>query len=281
MEPEAPRDLRALLARAGGRPPLLLLAGEARPAELESFARDLLAEPPPPPPPPPPPEELVEESPEAPGWRQRQRRARVRGGGGWLPPWRGCALLLALFRAASLEPPGWARERRRLREILRDLRARLPSAPPPAVVGVVLLLPPPPEEEEEASSEEEEEAARLQLEALLREVFRRGGRRPPSAGLPDTLQAVTYRPGEAQAAREAACRALRAALKLRADGAEIPRRKLPAAFSWCLPWGGRNEDLHPAAKLNEDALQDLEGAIALTNIAANGKCEEASEGLDT
>ncbi|XP_039225874.1 uncharacterized protein C2orf72 homolog [Crotalus tigris] len=268
MDPEAPRELRALLARAGGRQPLLL-AGEARPAELETFARDLLAEAPPPPEPP--------ESPEAPGWQQR--RARVRGGGDGLPSWRGCALLLALFRAASLEPPRWARERRRLREILRDLRAQLPSAPPPAVVGVVLLLPPAAEEAAEGVSEEEEEAARLQLEALLRRVFREGRRRLQPAGLPDTLQAVTYRPGDAQAAREAACRALRAALKLRADGSESPRPKLPAAFSWCLPWGRRNEDLHTCAKLHEDALQDLEGAIALTNIAPNGKCEEASEGL--
>ncbi|XP_060541196.1 uncharacterized protein C2orf72-like [Pantherophis guttatus] len=251
MEPEAPRDLRALLERAGGREPLRL-AGEARPAELETFARDLFAEP--------PPEEEPEAAAAAAAVAAKRRRARVRSGAG-RPPWRGCALLFALFRAASLEQP---REKRRLREILRDLRAQLPAAPPPAVVGVVLLRQPPPRQPE---------AARLQLEGLLRTVFRH-------PGLPETLQAVAYRPGDGREAREAACRALRAALKLRADGAEPPKQKLPAFLS-CIPWGRRSEDFHTDAKLNEDAVQDLEGAMALTNITPNGKCEEASEALDT
>ncbi|XP_058044066.1 uncharacterized protein C2orf72 homolog isoform X2 [Ahaetulla prasina] len=195
-----PGDLRALLERAGGREPLRL-AGEARPAELETFARDLFAEP--------PPEEEEEEEAAAVAAGQRRRRLRragLRGAG--RAPWRGCALLFALFRAASLEQP---REKRRLREILRDLRAQLPSAPPPAVVGVVLLL--------QRPAEEAAEAARLQLEGLLRSVFRQ--RRRPDPGLPDTLQAVAYWPGDGRPAREAACRALRAALKLRAGKGEF------------------------------------------------------------
>ncbi|XP_026547096.1 uncharacterized protein C2orf72-like [Notechis scutatus] len=267
MEPEALRDLRALLERAGGREPLRL-AGEVRPAELQTFARDLFAEPP-------PPEEEEEEGETeavAAGRRRRRlRRARVRSGCG-RHPLRGCALLFALFLPASLEQP---REMRRLREILRDLRAQLPAAaPPPAVVGVVLLLQPP-------KNPEAPEAARLQLEGLLRRVFSsRRRRRSRDPGLPDTLQAVAYRPGDGREAREAACRALRAALKLRADGAELPKPKLPALLS-CIPWGRRSEDFQTDAKLNEDAIQDLEGAMALTNIAPNGKCEEASEMLDT
>ncbi|XP_032080888.1 uncharacterized protein C2orf72 homolog isoform X2 [Thamnophis elegans] len=257
MEPEPLRDLRALLAWAGGRQPLRL-AGEARPAELETFARDLFAEPP-------PPEDQSQEA--AAAGRRGTRRARVRSGAG-RAPWRGCALLFALLRAASLEQP---REKRRLREILRDLRAQLPDAPTPAVVGVVLLRAEPEPEEAAAAAE----AARLQLEGLLRGVFRQRRRKEP--GLPDTVQAVAYRPGDGGAAREAACRALRAALKLRADGAgDPPRQKLPAFLS-CIPWGRRNEDFH----MDEDAIQDLEGAMALTNIAPNGKCEEASEALDT
>ncbi|XP_026577460.1 uncharacterized protein C2orf72 homolog [Pseudonaja textilis] len=270
MEPEALRDLRALLERAGGREPLRL-AGEVRPAELQTFARDLFAEPPPPPPLEEPEKEEGETEAVATGRTGKRRRARMRSGGG-RHPLRGCALLFALFLPASLEQP---REMRRLREILRDLRAQLPAAaPPPAVVGVVLLLQPP-------ENPEAPEAARLQLEGLLRRVFssRRRRSRSRDPGLPDTLQAVAYRPGDGRAAREAACRALRAALKLRADGAELPKPKLPALLS-CIPWGRRSEDFQTDAKLNEDAIQDLEGAMALTNIAPNGKCEEASETLN-
>ncbi|KAG8136334.1 hypothetical protein E2320_009297, partial [Naja naja] len=230
MEPEALRDLRALLERAGGRQPLRL-AGEARPAELQTFARDLFAEP--------PPEEEEEEGETeteavAAG---RRRRARVRSGCGGRHPWRGCALLFALFRPASLEQP---REMRRLREILRDLRAQLPAAPPPAVVGVVLLLQPP-------QNPEASEAARLQLEELLRRVFsspRRRRRRRRDAGLPDTLQAVAYRPGDGRAAREAACRALRAALKLRAE-ARKDAGLFP--FSILVSWGTKKAFAHQGA----------------------------------
>ncbi|KAM6443960.1 uncharacterized protein C2orf72 homolog [Liasis olivaceus] len=265
MEPEALRDFQGLVERAGGRQHLLLV-GEARAGELEAFARDLFAEP-------------AKDEPPADQLQEAvapARRARVRGGG---RPWRGCPLLFALFRASSLGQPRWPRERRRLREILRDVRSQLPSGPPAAVVGVVVLpAAPAPASASERGGEEE---ARLRLEALLRRVFRE--RRHPRPGLPDTLQAAAYRPGDPQAAaaaREAASRALRAALKLRADGAESSKQKLPA-FLWCVPWGRREEHFHTDANLNEDALQDLEEAIALTSIAPNGNCEEASGGLDT
>ncbi|XP_063162353.1 uncharacterized protein C2orf72 homolog [Candoia aspera] len=272
MEPEALRAFRALVERVGGRQHLLLV-GEARAGELETFARDLFAEPAKDEPPaaPPQPQPQPQEEPAAPA----ARRARVRGGG---RPWRGCPLLFALFRAGSLGQP---RECRRLREILRDVRSQLPVGPLAAVVGVVLLPPPASPSERGGGGGAEAaaaEAARLRLEALLRRVFRE--RRHPRPGLPDTLQAVAYRPGDAQtaaAAREAACRALRAALKLRA---ESQKQKLPA-FLWCIPWGRRDEHFHTDAKSNEDALQDIEEAIALTNIAPNGNCEEASGGLDS
>ncbi|XP_070610360.1 uncharacterized protein C2orf72 homolog [Erythrolamprus reginae] len=248
MEPEA---LRALLERAGGQEPLRL-AGEARAGELATFARDLLAD-----------EEEARPAEEAaaagaPGQRRLQARLRV---GRRRAAWRDCALLFAVFRAASLEQP---REQRRLREILRDLRAQLPDAPTPAVVGVVLLQHPP--------RQPQAEAARLQLETLLRRVFR--------PGLPDTLQAVAYRPGDGRAAREAACQALRAALKLRADGAAPPKQKLPA-FLPCIPWGRRSQDSHRDPKFSQDTLQGLEGAMALANIAPNGNCGEASDATDT
>ncbi|CAI5776095.1 Hypothetical predicted protein [Podarcis lilfordi] len=110
-----------------------------------------------------------------------------------------------------------------------------------------------------------------------RKVFRR--RRPAEL---DTLQAAPYSPGAGQGAAEAraaACRALRAALKLRADGAEAKKQRIPA-FLQCIPWARRSRrkegrsDAAPSSS-SEDALQDPEEGVSLTNMEPNGNCEEA------
>ncbi|XP_072852438.2 uncharacterized protein C2orf72 homolog isoform X1 [Pogona vitticeps] len=276
------REFQGLVDRAGGRERLLLV-GEVREGEraaaapralLETFARDLFGDPPPAA----GKEEEAEEAP-AEGVPGGRRVHRVRGGGGggvragagWAPP--GCPLLFVLVRAASLP------ERRRLREILRDVRGQL-GAPRPAVVGVAVL----PGEEEDRDGE----AARAQLEALLRRVF--GARRPS-----ETLQAATYRPlgggdgdhprsepgppaAAAEEVRQAACRALRAALQLRADEVATEKQRLPF-FLQCLPWvRPRQQSDGPldtaADELREDTLQDADEGMALTNLTPNGKCEE-------
>ncbi|XP_061493535.1 uncharacterized protein C2orf72 homolog isoform X3 [Rhineura floridana] len=292
MEPEALRLFQSLVERAGGRQRLLLV-GEAREGEappralLETFARDLFAEP-----------ELGRER------EQEQpvaRRVRVCVGGGCRVgsgsgrPWLACPLLFVLFWASSLVQPRWRRERLRLREILRDVRSHLssgrrfrgPAAPAPvtwpAVVGVVVM--PPPGEPLPACHAAEPAAqaeadARLQLEALLAQVFRE--RRPAAQ---ETLQAAAYSPGGAPGANEvrvAACRALKAALKLRADGAEAKEQR-PPAFLQCLPWGRRSRRKNghlgtDANNLNEDGLQDPEEGVALTNVAPNGNCQETCGG---
>ncbi|KAF7236971.1 hypothetical protein EYD10_16312, partial [Varanus komodoensis] len=115
----------------------------------------------------------------------------------------------------------------------------------------------------------------LRLEALLRRVFR--ARRP---GHLDTLQAAIYRPGGAGGAAEvrgAACRALRAALKLRADEAETKKKRLPG-FLRCLWWGRRRQRkgrLGAAAKKHQEGvLRELNEGVALTNVTPNGNCED-------
>ncbi|XP_028587763.2 uncharacterized protein C2orf72 homolog [Podarcis muralis] len=259
------REFQALVDRAGGRARLLLV-GEAREGEpapralLETFARDLFAEPEP------EPRKEPEAQPDPPAGGAR--KVRVRLGGRGSAARSSCALLFVLFRQASLAPlppPRARRERLRLREILRDVRGRLPSAARPGVVGVVVL------------GGGEAEGARLQLDALLRQVFRR--RRPAEQ---DTLQAASYSPGAGQGAAEAraaACRALRAALKLRADGAEAKKQRIPA-FLQCIPWARRSRrkegrsDAAPSSS-SEDALQDPEEGVSLTNMEPNGNCEEA------
>ncbi|XP_034989711.1 uncharacterized protein C2orf72 homolog [Zootoca vivipara] len=276
------REFQALVDRAGGRGRLLLV-GEAREGDpapralLETFARDLFAEP----------EPRKEQEAEAAARAQPDpdppggaRRVRVRVGGRGsaarsCPP---CALLFVLFREASLAPlppPHARRERLRLREILCDVRSQLPSAALPGVVGVVVLG--------SGGPPGEGEGARLQLDALLRQVFRR--RRPAEH---DTLQAAPYSPGAGQGAAEAraaACRALRAALKLRAEGAEAKKQRIPA-FLQCIPWArrSRRKEGHPDAapsNFSEDALQDPEEGVSLTNMEPNGNCEEACGAVAT
>uniref|UniRef100_A0A8V0YYR4 C2orf72-like C-terminal domain-containing protein n=1 Tax=Gallus gallus TaxID=9031 RepID=A0A8V0YYR4_CHICK len=173
MEAAELRELRALVERAGGRRAVLLVAevvadGAPAAATLASFARELLGDEA-------PPGQGVE-----PGCRSRSRcRRRTLG----------ARLLLVLCRGGTARGRG---SRARLREMVRDVRGRLPLGPPPAVVGV--LLP---------GGDGEDAAV---LDAMLRRHF-------PAAG---TVQAARYSPGSPAALREcrtAACRALRAALQ--------------------------------------------------------------------
>lgn len=173
MEAAELRELRALVERAGGRRAVLLVAevvadGAPAAATLASFARELLGDEA-------PPGQGVE-----PGCRSRSRcRRRTLA----------ARLLLVLCRGGTARGRG---SRARLREMVRDVRGRLPLGPPPAVVGV--LLP---------GGDGEDAAV---LDAMLRRHF-------PAAG---TVQAARYSPGSPAALREcrtAACRALRAALQ--------------------------------------------------------------------
>lgn len=172
------QELRALVERAGGRRAVLLVAevaeGVPAAATLAAFARDLLGDESPPGPGPGP----------VPGSGCRSRR---RAGGGRRA--LAARLLLVLCRGGAARGRG---ARTRLREVVRDVRGRLPPAPPPAVVGV--LLP---------GGDGEDAAV---LDATLRRHF-------PASG---TVQAARYSPGSPAALRDcraAACRALRAALQ--------------------------------------------------------------------
>uniref|UniRef100_A0A8C9ETM6 C2orf72-like C-terminal domain-containing protein n=1 Tax=Pavo cristatus TaxID=9049 RepID=A0A8C9ETM6_PAVCR len=183
MEAAELRELRALVERAGGRRAVLLVAevvadGAPAAATLASFARELLGD------------EAPAGQGVEPGCRSRSRcRRRALG----------ARLLLVLCRGGTARGRG---SRARLREVVRDVRGRLPPGPPPAVVGV--LLP---------GGDGEDAAV---LDATLRRHF-------PAAG---TVQAARYSPGSPAALREcrtAACRALRAALQHPAGTGEFGR----------------------------------------------------------
>lgn len=167
------QELRALVERAGGRRAVLLVAEvvEGAPAAptLAAFARDLLGD----------------EAPRAPcpGPVPGSRARRAAGSGRRA---LGARLLLVLCGGGAARGRG---ARTRLREMVRDVRGRLPAGPPPAVVGV--LLP---------GGDGEDAAV---LDAALRRHF-------PAPG---TVQAARYSPGSPGDCRAAACRALRASLQ--------------------------------------------------------------------
>ncbi|XP_065530415.1 uncharacterized protein C2orf72 homolog isoform X2 [Lathamus discolor] len=243
MAAEELQELRALVELAGGRRAVLLVAevaeGAPAAATLTAFARDLLGE----------------EAPPGPGPGCRSRR-RVVGGRRALR----ARLLLVLCRGGEARGQG---ARVRLREVVRDVRGRLPPAPPPAVVGV--LLP---------GGEAEDAAV---LDATLRRHF-------PAPG---TVQAARYSPGspsDLRDCRAAACRALRAALHHPAEVKVRVRWRLPS-FLRCISWSRRSwrED-HKAKAANnvhEDDLQDPEEELALTSLSPNGNYEEAAGGTGT
>ncbi|XP_075617423.1 uncharacterized protein C2orf72 homolog [Balearica regulorum gibbericeps] len=237
-------ELRALVEGAGGRRAVLLVAevteGAPAAATLAAFARDLLGD----------------EAPPGPGPGCRSQR---RAGGGRRA--LGARLLLVLCRGGAARSRG---ARARLREVVRDVRGRLPPAPPPAVVGV--LLP---------GGDGEDAAV---LDATLRRHF-------PAPG---TVQAARYSPGSPAALRDcraAACRALRAALQHPAEeGKDSERWRLPS-FLQCIPWSWRSQrnghEAKAANNVHEDDLQDPEEEVALTSLSPNGNYEEAAGGTGT
>lgn len=246
------RELRALVERAGGRRAVLLVAEVAEGAPvastLASFARDLLGDEVPPVPAP------------TPGCPSRSRsRCRSRGEGGRRVLSAG--LLLVLCRGGAARGRG---NRARLREVVRDVRGRLPpGSPPAAVVGV--LLP---------GGDGEDAAV---LDATLRRHF-------PAPG---TVQGARYSPGSPAALREcraAACRALRAALQHPAEEEkERERWRLPA-FLPCTSWSRRSRRKGQVSKdannVHEDDQQDPQ-EVALTSLSPNGNYEEAAGGAGT
>ncbi|XP_022349991.1 uncharacterized protein C2orf72 homolog [Enhydra lutris kenyoni] len=171
-------------------------------------------------------------------------------------------LVFVLCRASSLT----AREpRRRLREMLRDVRGRRRAGT--ALVGVLVA---------EAGPEDTVAPGLRLLEALLRTVFGR------QAGGP--VQAAAYCPGHpasSVAVQAAACRALQAAGSSRPVSGPWERPSLPAllaCFSWG-PWSrGKDPDATSPSDPAQDHLQDTEEELALTAICPNGDCEDPRKG---
>ncbi|KAM6356990.1 uncharacterized protein C2orf72 homolog [Alca torda] len=233
------QELRALVERAGGRRAVLLVAevaeGAPAAATLAAFARDLMGD----------------EAPPGP-WPGCRSRRRAGGGRRALS----ARLLLVLCRGGAARG---RRARARRREVVRDVRGRLPTAPPPAVVGV--LLP---------GGDGEDAAV---LDATLRRHF-------PVSG---TVQAARYSPGSPAALRDcraAACRALRAALQHPAEEGKDRERWRLLSFLRCISWSRRSRrkghEAKAANSVHEDDLQDPEEEVALTSLSPNGNCEEAA-----
>ncbi|XP_058389169.1 uncharacterized protein C2orf72 homolog isoform X1 [Diceros bicornis minor] len=171
-------------------------------------------------------------------------------------------LVFVLCRAASLA----AREpRRRLREMLRDVRGRRRAGA--ALVGVLVA---------EAGPEDAVAPGLRLLEALLRAVFGR------QVGGP--VQAAAYCPGHPAsclAVQAAACRALQAAGPARPAEGAWGRPGLPALLA-CFSWGprSRGKDLDATSPSGpaQDSSQDPEEEVALTAIFPNGDCEDPEKG---
>ncbi|XP_066182011.1 uncharacterized protein C2orf72 homolog [Sylvia atricapilla] len=239
------QELRALVERAGGRRAVLLVAEvvEGAPAApaLAAFARDLLGDEAPLAPCPGP----------VPGYQTRRAAGSGRRA-------LGARLLLVLCGGGAARGRG---ARTRLREVVRDVRSRLPAGPPPAVVGV--LLP---------GGDGEDAAV---LDAALRQHF-------PAPG---TVQAARYSPGSPGDCRAAACRALRAALQHPAENMKDRERWRLPSFLQCISWNQRSwrKDYEAKAENNihEDDLQDPEEEVALASLSPNGNCEEAAGGTGT
>uniref|UniRef100_A0A8C2QCN5 RIKEN cDNA 2810459M11 gene n=1 Tax=Cricetulus griseus TaxID=10029 RepID=A0A8C2QCN5_CRIGR len=174
-------------------------------------------------------------------------------------------LVFVLCRSSSLA----AREpRRRLREMLRDVRGRRREGA--ALVGVLVT----------DGGAEDAVAPELQLlETLLRTVFGR------QVGGP--VQAAAFRPGSpasSLAVQEAACRALQAAGPGRPAESAWERPGLPGLLT-CFSWGPRNrnqrknrEDVTSSQGPAGEHLQVSEEELALTAIFPNGDCEDHGSG---
>ncbi|XP_023498305.2 uncharacterized protein C2orf72 isoform X1 [Equus caballus] len=247
---------QALVEAAGGRGQVLLVGElwerEQSRAQLRDFARALF-----------PAEPAAGQpggaaaeraGPRAPGARRAPGTAETRA--------IRSPLVFVLCRAASLA----AREpRRRLREMLRDVRGRRRAGA--ALVGVLVA---------EAGPEDAVAPGLRLLEALLRAVFGR------QAGGP--VQAAVYcpgRPASCLAVQAAACRALQAVGPARpAEGAwERPGLlALLACFSLG-PWSrGKDPDAISPSGPAQDNFRDPEEEMALTAIFPNGDCEDPEKG---
>ncbi|XP_074046217.1 uncharacterized protein C2orf72 homolog [Macrotis lagotis] len=262
-------QLRALLEGAGGRGGALLVAElwdrEQSRRLLRDFARHVFPEP--------PPREEEEEGGRQPGRagpRGPQEAAAAPRPG---PPGRAIRspLVFVLCREASLRAP---ESRRRLREILRDVRARRrprPREPRAALVGVLLEEPGGGRGEAPGAEGGRAPEPRRRLEALLGSVFGRA--------LGGPVQAASYcaaRPAAAADVQSAACRALRAAAGQRPEetmGERLGFQRLLRCFpwsSWSRGKGRTNSSSSPA----EDAFQEPSEELALTILSPNGHCED-------
>ncbi|XP_066201715.1 uncharacterized protein C2orf72 homolog isoform X1 [Saccopteryx leptura] len=247
---------RALVEAAGGRGQVLLVGElwerEQSRALLRDFARALF------------PPEPAAGKPGAAGAEGAETRAP---GARWAPGPAGARairspLVLALCRAESLA----AREpRRRLREMLRDVRDRRVSGA--ALVGVLVT---------EAAPEDAVAPELRLLETLLRTVFGR------QAGGP--VQAAVYCPGHpasSLAVQTAASRALQAARAARPAEGAWERPSLPALLA-CFSWGPWSRGKDPYAtspsRPAHGNSQEPEDGLALTAILPNGDCEDPGKG---
>ncbi|XP_036768334.2 uncharacterized protein C2orf72 homolog isoform X2 [Manis pentadactyla] len=246
---------QALVEAAGGRGQVLLVGElwerEQSRALLRDFARALF-----------PPEKAAGK----PGRAEAEGSAAPAPGAQRAPGTAGSRalrspLVFVLCRASSLA----AREpRRRLREMLRDVRGRRRAGA--ALVGVLVA---------EAGPEDAEAPGLRLLEALLRAVFGR------QAGGP--VQAAAYCPGHpasSLAVQAAACRALQAAGPVPPEEA-WERPGLPAllaCFSWG-PWSrGKDPDAASPSGPAQDNFQAPEEELALTALFPNGDFEDLGKG---
>ncbi|XP_028645403.1 uncharacterized protein C2orf72 homolog isoform X2 [Grammomys surdaster] len=170
-------------------------------------------------------------------------------------------LVFVLCRAGSLT----SREpRRRLREMLRDVRSRRREGA--ALVGVLVA---------DVGTEDAGAPGLQLLETLLRTVFGR------QVGGP--VQAAAFRPGcpaSSLAVQEAACRALKAAGPGRPEGA-WERPGLPGLLT-CFSWGPRrqrkNRGVTSSQGPAQEHLQVSEEELALTPVFPNGNYEDPGSG---
>nr|XP_036853705.1 uncharacterized protein C2orf72 homolog isoform X1 [Manis javanica] len=247
---------QALVEAAGGRGQVLLVGElwerEQSRALLRDFARALFPQ---------------EKAAGKPGRAEAEGSAAPAPGAQRAPGTAGSRalrspLVFVLCRASSLA----AREpRRRLREMLRDVRGRRRAGA--ALVGVLVA---------EAGPEDAEAPGLRLLEALLRAVFGR------QAGGP--VQAAAYCPGHpasSLAVQAAACRALQAAGPVSPAEEAWERPGLPAllaCFSWG-PWSrGKDPDAAFPSGPAQDNFQAPEEELALTALFPNGDFEDLGKG---
>nr|XP_012805202.2 uncharacterized protein C2orf72 homolog [Jaculus jaculus] len=255
--PASPAEppFRALVEAAGGRGQVLLVGElwerEQSRALLRDFARAVFPCEPKPEHRDPDPEPEPEPEPAAAGARSSAAAGAARA--------IRSALVFVLCRASSLA----AREpRRRLREMLRDVRGRRRAGA--ALVGVLVS--------EAAGPEDAATTPGLRrLDALLRAVFGR------QVGGP--VQAAAYCPGQPASSLDvqaAACRALQASGPGSAEDA-WERPGLPGLLA-CFSWGHwsqrKDRDVTSSRGPVQKQFQDLEEELALTAVFPNGDCDD-------